>query len=310
MSTKRSLPHSPCIDRFSLVVNTPLRLLLIAGLGLAAGAYAFLLGPDTYVGRGRVAGLRDDSTVTLKHERIPGYMPPMIMPFTVDDPQLLDGLTAGDAVEFELTVTDEAGRITALTQLPDTAVARNPAQTVTEIDRPSDNKASQLREGDEVPPDLSLISQAGDSLRTGDYRGQLLVLTFIYTRCPLPNYCPAMSNGFSALQPRLRDRYGDEAQLLSISFDPAHDTPSVLRDYAARYTDRLDTWTFATGDTSSVRRATHLFGVHTQPGNDEQGEFLHNLTTAVIGPDGTVHRLFRGSDWTPEDVLRAVDRAR
>jgi len=84
----------------------------------------------------------------------------------------------------------------------------------------------------------------------------------------------------------------------------------VLRDYAARYTDRLDTWTFATGDTSTVRRATRLFGVHTQPGNDDRGALLHNLTTAVIDADGRVQRLFRGSDWTPEDVRQAVERVR
>jgi protein SCO1/2 len=119
-----------------------------------------------------------------------------------------------------------------------------------------------------------------------------------------------MSEAFATLQPQLRDRYGDDVQLLSISFDPAYDTPAVLRDYADRYTDRLDTWTFATGDTSTVRRATRRFGVHTQPNDGEQGELLHNLTTAVIDADGRVHRLFRGSDWTPEDVLQAVERVR
>jgi len=293
-------------------MNTTLRSLLAAGLLLALGwaAYAVLLGPDTYTGRGRVSGISDDSTVTIAHERIPGYMPPMIMPFTVRAPALLTDIASGDAVEFELTVSDERGLITALTRLPDTAVARNPAQTVSQIESPADAGTPQLREGDVLPPDLSLLSQAGDSLRLGDYRGHMLVLTFIYTRCPLPNYCPEMSEDFAALQPSLRNRYGDEVQLLSISFDPAYDTPAVLRDYAARYTDRLDTWTFATGDTSSVRRATRLFGVHTQPGTADKGELLHNLTTAVIGPDGTVHRLFRGSDWTPEDVLQAVERVR
>jgi protein SCO1/2 len=112
-----------------------------------------------------------------------------------------------------------------------------------------------------------------------------------------------MSKHFAALQPALRAEYGDRVQLLSISFDPANDTPAVLRDYAARYTDRLDTWTFATGDSSQVQRATSLFGVYTSQGD---GEITHNLVTAVVGPDGTVERLFRGNDWTPEDLRRVV----
>jgi len=291
-------------------MNTPLRILLIGSLVLAFGWVVIppLFGPDAYVGEGRVAGIQNDTSITIEHERIPGYMPPMIMPFTVPEPGVPDHLSPGDAVEFQLTVSDEESAITALRKLPDTAVARHPAKTTTVID--TAQAPSVLQAGDRVPADLTLVTQAGDSLRLGDYQGQPLVLTFIYTGCPLPNYCPEMSEDFAALQPQLREQYDDKVQLLSISFDPAHDTPPVLRDYAARYTDRLDTWTFATGDTSTVRRATRLFGVHTQPGDGDRGELLHNLTTAVIDADGRVHRLFRGSDWTPEDVLQAVARAR
>ncbi|PSQ95505.1 MAG: electron transporter [Bacteroidetes bacterium SW_9_63_38] len=275
-----------------------LRALLLTSLVAAFGWVAIppLFGPDTYVGQGRVAGIQNDTSITIGHDRIPGYMPAMIMPFRMPDPGVPDHLSAGDAIEFQLTVSGKTAAITALRKLPDGAVARHPARTTTVID--TTQEFSVLKTGDRVPVDLAFITQSGDSLRLGDYRGQTLILTFIYTRCPLPNYCPEMSKNFAALQPRLREAYGDNAQLLSISFDPAHDTPPVLRDYADRYTDRLDTWTFVTGDTTTVQRATHLFGVHTQPGDDERGEFLHNLTTAVIGPDGTVHRLFRSSDWT------------
>jgi protein SCO1/2 len=293
-------------------MNTTLRVLLIGSLVLAFGWVVIppLFGPESYVGQGRVAGIQNDSTITIEHERIRGYMPPMIMPFRVPPPGVPAHLAAGDAVEFQLTVSGDDAAITALRKLPDTAVARHPAQSTTVIDTARTAGPRPLQAGDRVPPDLSVVTQAGDSLRLGDYRGQALVLTFIYTRCPLPNYCPKMSEAFATLQPQLRDRYGDAVQLLSLSFDPAHDTPPVLRDYAARYTDRLDTWTFATGDTATVRRATRLFGVHTQPGDGDRGALVHNLTTAVIGPDGTVHRLFRGSDWTPDDVLQAVERAR
>lgn len=290
-------------------MRTAFAFLLTAGVVAALGwiAFSWAFGPDTHVGQGRIAGFRNDSTVTIEHEQIPGYMPAMIMPLTADPDSVLDGFAEGDAVEFELTVRDETSRITALRALPDTAVARHPAQTVRRIDVKEAPDHRTLREGDSVPPDLALLDQNGDSLRLGDYSGQRLVLTFIYTRCPLPEYCPLMSKRFATLQPDLRTEYGTNAQLLSLSFDPAHDTPPVLRDYAARYTDRLDTWTFATGDSASIQRATNLFGVSPERDGDE---IVHNLTTAVIAPDGTVHRLFRGQDWTPKDVLQAVERAR
>ena len=274
---------------------------------VAAGAlFLYLFGTQTYTADGRVAGIEDDGrTLVVEHEEIPGYMPPMIMPFSVADSSMTASLAPGDAIQFRLAVTDDSASIIALRELPDTAVARNPARTVTPMEGGAGN-TQMLQRGDRVPADLTLISQAGEPLRLGDYRGQPLVLTFIYTRCPLPNYCPLMSKQFATLQPQLRERYGTDVQLLSISFDPAYDTPQVLRDYASKYTDRLDTWTFATGDSTQVQRATELFGVFTQKTTED--EITHNLTTALIGPDGRVRRLWRGNDWTPVDVRQAVKR--
>jgi len=274
---------------------------------LAAGALLlYLFGTQTYTVNGRVAGIKDDGqTLVVEHEEIPGYMPPMIMPFSVADSSMTASLAPGDAIQFRLAVTDDSASIIALRELPDTAVARNPAQTVTPIDT-AGGGPPMLERGDRVPADLTLTGQDGEAVQLGDYRGQALVLTFIYTRCPLPNYCPLMSKRFATLQPQLRERYGTDVQLLSISFDPAYDTPQVLRKYAAKYTDRLDTWTFATGDSTQVQRATELFGVFAQ--KTKQDEITHNLTTALVGPEGRVRRLWRGNDWTPEDVREAVKR--
>jgi len=274
---------------------------------VAAGALLlYLFGTQTYTADGRVAGIEDDGrTLVVEHEEIPGYMPPMIMPFSVADSSMTASLSPGDAIQFRLAVTDDSASIIALRELSDTAVARNPARTVTPIN--TENSGTQmLKRGDRVPADLTLTDQTGETIRIGDYRGQALVLTFIYTRCPLPNYCPLMSKRFAALQPQLREQYGSEGQLLSISFDPAYDTPKVLREYAAKYTDRLDTWTFATGDSTQVQRATELFGVFAQKTRED--EITHNLTTALIGPEGHVRRLWRGNDWAPEDVRQTVER--
>jgi protein SCO1/2 len=275
---------------------------------LAAGALLlYLFGTQTYTVNGRVAGIQDSGrTLVVEHEKIPGYMPPMIMPLPVADSSMTTTLAPDDAIQFRMAVSDDSVSIIALRELPDTAVARHPARTTTPIRSADPGGAQLLQNGDRVPADLSLMNQAGAPIQIGDYRGQPLVLTFIYTRCPLPTYCPLMSKHFAALQPDLRERYGQDVQLLSISFDPAYDTPKVLREYAARYTDRLDTWTFATGDSTQVQRATELFGVYTQ--REDRDDITHNLTTALIGPKGHVQRLWRGNDWAPEEVLQAVEQ--
>jgi len=279
---------------------------VVAFFLVAGGLFLYVFGTQTYTVDGRVAGIKDGGrTLVVEHEKIPGYMPAMIMPLPVADSSMTAPLEPDDAIQFRLAVSDDSASIIALRELPDTAVARNPARTVTPIDT-TDGGTQMLRKGDQVPPALTLTTQAGKTLQIGNYRGQALVLTFVYTRCPLPNYCPRMSKQFATLQPTLRERYGQKAQLLSISFDPAYDTPKVLRDYAARYTDRLDSWTFATGDSTEIQRATQLFGVFTK--KKDSDEITHNLTTALIGPNGRVRRLWRGNDWTPQDVRQAVDR--
>jgi protein SCO1/2 len=285
-----------------------LRTLLWTGFFLALTTFAYTLFFDTqhYEVKGRVAGLRDDTTLVVEHERIPGYMPPMTMPVPVKDPSLLDGLAPGDAIQFRLQVTEEVAQITRLQSITDSLVARHPAQSESMTTASGAKDVSILREGEMLPPDLTLTNQNSEPVRMGDFRGKVLVLTFIYTRCPLPTYCPRMSKQFATLQPKLRSTHGPKVHLLSISFDPEYDTPQILRDYAARYTDRLDTWTFATGDSTQIERATGLFGIYTEQAD---GQITHNLVTAVVGPDGTVRRLFRGNDWTPNDVTRAVEQA-
>jgi len=288
--------------RRTTLLGGGLALVLVAGVLV----YLFLFWTQTYEGRGRVAGIKDGGkTLVVEHEKIPGYMPAMTMPLPVKDSARAASLSPRQAIQFRLAVSDDSAWIESFEVLPDTAVPRHPARTIQRMPGAEDADRPLLREGDVVPGDLSLTAQDSTSIQLRDFRGRALVLTFIYTRCPLPTYCPRMSKQFATLQPTLRDRVGDRAHLLSVSFDPDHDTPAVLRDYASRYTDRLDTWTFATGNSTEIQRITDRFGVFTKT---EDGEITHNLVTAVIGPAGTVQRLFRGNDWQPGDVLQAVER--
>ena len=280
--------------------------ILLSGIVFFIATYA-LLPPSSYDVKGRVAGIDDGGrTLIVEHEEIPGYMSAMTMPLPAD-PSTTASLEPGDAIEFELVVSDDSTWIGSVESLPDTAVARHPAQTTQPMPASMSlgDGSQPLREGDQVPADLTLLDHTGTPIQMADFRGRAVILTFIYTSCPLPDYCPLMSKHFATLQPMLREKFGDQAHLLSISFDPDTDTPAVLRGYAASYTDRLDTWTFATGDTSQVNRATSLFQVYTKP---EAGEITHNLVTAVIRPDGTVQRLFRGNEWTPEEIVRSLEK--
>ncbi|MDX1545948.1 MAG: SCO family protein [Rhodothermales bacterium] len=284
------LPSSPCASRRGLAAFLALLFLVAA-----------CTPQRSYQVRGRIAGFGDDGrTLLVEHEDVPGFMPAMVMPFTVGDTTMLDAFEVGDAVAFRLVLVPDSSWITDLRALPDSAVAAHPAASVDPLF--AESTSPLLAPGDAAPA-FTLIDQDGDTLTAGSYAGQALLVTFIYTRCPLPEFCPRLSRQFATLQPQLRARYGDAVQLLSVSFDPTHDTPAVLRDYAGRYTDRLDTWTFATGTEADVAALAEPLGVFFSPTG---ADFDHNLATVLIGPDGRIAQLWRGTHWSPGAVLEAL----
>jgi len=250
--------------------------------------------------RGRVAGFGDDGrTLIVEHEEIPGLMPAMTMPFEATDPAALIGMEVGDAVGFELVIDGNRSWIRNVAGLPDDAVAAHPAGASDPFHTDSD---PLLDRGDPIP-DTELVTHADTTLRLSDLEGRRTLLTFIYVRCPIPDFCPLMSRHFAALQPVLHAIEGAPVHLLSISFDPANDRPDVLRSYAERYTDDLTNWTFATGDPGTIRALAEQLGMYYEGGTDQ---IFHNLVTVLVDERGTVQRIWRGNDWTPEDVLTAL----
>lgn len=277
--------------------------LLLSGVLLTASGCEI---SRTFDVQGRVVGFGDDGrTMIVEHTEIEGYMPAMTMPFKADSPAVVAGLSHGQAIGFTLVVTPDSSWVRGVTPLPDDALPAHPAgRSVPAPVEPGGG--AMLAEGDRVPA-FTLVDQDSTALRLSDFAGRTLVVTFIYTRCPLPDYCPLMSRNFQELQPVLAERYGDRVHLLSISFDPDNDTPATLKAYARRYTRDLSTWSFATGSAEQLRGVLEPFGVFVQAGDG--GEFVHNLTTAVIAPDGTLQARWRGNDWTPEDALGAIEIA-
>jgi protein SCO1/2 len=155
-------------------------------------------------------------------------------------------------------------------------------------------------------PEFTLTDQNGRPIRLSDFRGKAVVLTFIYTRCPLPNFCPLMSKNFEALQERLSRAVPGKCHLLSVSIDPKFDTPEVLKGYAALYHADEKSWSFATGSEEQMNVVASMFGLVHEP---ESGMISHNLRTALIGDDGRLLHLWKSNVWTPYEVQRMLEES-
>jgi protein SCO1 len=155
-------------------------------------------------------------------------------------------------------------------------------------------------------PNFTLVNQDGKRIRLEQYHGKALLLTFIYTRCPLPDYCPLMTHNFAEIEKALMEspELYTKTHLLSISFDSQYDTPPVLRNYARAFvTDRgphtFDHWEFATVPAAEKSTVTKFFDVFV---SEEQGQITHSLGTAIISPEGRFYKGYNGNDWKPADA--------
>ncbi len=239
--------------------------------------------------------------VRIAHEAIPDYMAAMTMPLTVKDPKLLKGLAAGDHVQFELAVTDDDSWISRIEKIqPEDATAVANLATNADYIRTNDTERVQIGE---TMPDFKLVDQDGREIRLSDFRGKAVVLTFIFTRCPVPNFCPLMSKNFADLDRRLSEAFPDQYQLLSITMDPAFDRPEVLKEYATRYNANTKNWSFATGNEEQIRYVAGLTGLYYVW---EGGLISHDLRTVLIGPDGLLAHVWKSNVWTPYEVQRFV----
>jgi protein SCO1 len=252
--------------------------------------------------RGQVLAIdRARQEITIKHEDIRGFMPGMTMPFKVRDPRLLDALAAGDLVTAQLVVEDASGYLSSIERTGHAELTEPPPPPRVDILEPG-----------QLVPDVHLIDETGTAHPLSDWRGRVLAVTFIYTRCPLPDFCPAVDRHFNAVQrgviadPDLRNRVA----LLSVSFDPSFDTPPVLAAHARKVEADPRVWHFVTGDPASIALFASRFGVSVFREGANGADLTHNLRTAVIGSDGTLSSILNGTDWAPADLLNALRRAR
>jgi protein SCO1/2 len=231
-----------------------------------------------------IAVNRDAGEVTISHREIPGYMPAMAMPFRASNPADLAPLAPGARVSFDLHSNSKVSRV---------RIASGPPP-----DFPMPKPDHAMAIGDEVPG-FNLIDEQGRSTRLSDFRGRLVAIDFVYTRCPLPDVCPRLSANFALLQ----KKFNSGIVLLSITIDPDHDTPEVLREYAQRWHADPKLWHFLTGRSDDIRKIAGNFGLIYFA---EEGAITHTSSTALISPTGRLQARLEGSTHTTRQLMDLI----
>jgi len=255
--------------------------------------------------RGLIREIAPDlKTAVIRHEEIPGYMPKMTMELTVLDPAELKNLKEGDEITFEMHADNERHWIKNLKRIgtsggsnsmvpPSRAAALKPQVDLS------------LKIGDEMP-DFAFTSERNEEIKFSQYRGSVVAFTFIFTRCPLPDFCPRMGRQFATARESLRENSGGMSnyQFLSISFDPEFDRPPVLARYANSYRQGdASHWLFALASEEVLKKLAPLCDLHMAK---ENGSISHNLRTVVLDPQGKVVCQFDGNSWTGEHLAEAM----
>jgi protein SCO1/2 len=268
-------------------------------IALAALAAACSRGPAprNYELKGQVLGVqRDTREILIKHEDIVGFMPGMTMPFKVQDAKLMEGLQPGDLVTATLVVADTSAHLTTIAKTGHADLDVPPPG-------PATSGFEMLKTGDVVPDQL-LIDQDGKPRPISSLRGHRVALTFIYTRCPMPDFCPLMDRHFQAVQREIRKTPAlADVRLLSVSFDPQFDTPPVMKAHAAKLEADPLIWTFVTGEREEITRFAARFGVNVERAEQNPIDITHNLRTAILDAQGRVVKVHTGNSWMPSDVL-------
>ena len=267
-----------------------------------------------YTGRGVIRSLgADGKSVVIKHEAISNYMDAMTMPFPVRTPSVLKGLVPGDSVTFRLRVTATDGWVDQIERTPSNSfpVASPALPTNSESSTPGPEirqvpVVAVISPG-EVVPNYAFTNQLGAAFDLASLRGQVVVLDFIFTRCPFPDFCPRLSRNLSALQKRLKESppLTTNCHLVSLSFDPRFDTPERLTNYGKAYGADAALWSLSVASMDTVERLAGHFVLYFAR-DVEPAQQNHNLRTVVIDRQGRLVKVFKGNQWTVDELAEAV----
>jgi protein SCO1/2 len=297
MRTPEQISPALCAKRAILL---GLAMLFLAWPGRAAQSYTV---------RGLILKVdQPNRSLVVSCESIPNYMNAMVMPFTVRESSELDGLSAGTMIQFTLVVDGDSSYVTDIRVQKYESVEADPlgARRLSLIGTLTDSSSQpQIKTGQSVP-DFTLIDQTRHEVSLSEFKGKVVVMTFMYTHCVLPNFCFRTANNFHQLQKRFAGELGTGLIFISITFDPTHDTPDALVQYGKTWDADPRSWKLLTGPQSDVDRISGQFGVSHFA---DEGTQIHSLHTVIIKRDGTLAANLEGNQFTADqlgDLLQTV----
>jgi protein SCO1/2 len=254
-----------------------------------------------YTLQGQILSLEPDRLqANIKHEEIKGFMAAMTMPYKVRDAKELADLKPGDLITSTLVVVSNDAYLKDIKKVGEAPLAS----------APSASSGFELLKPGEPIPDVPMLDQEGRKTSLASLKGQTVVMTFIYTQCPIPTFCPLMDRHFVTIQERLKaDTALARVHLATVSFDPITDTPPVLKKHAQTLGADTARWTFFTGDRDDVDRFASRFGVTISRDLKDPLNITHNLRTAIIDPEGKLVKLYTGNEWSPDQILTDLKAA-
>ena len=261
---------------------------------------------QTFTIRGRVVST-DAAHVTLDGEDVPGFMEAMTMDYKLADPSVVSELHPGDRITAKVLankIGDDYGDV----RLDDIVVI---AQARPDYKPPV---SYHVPAAGDVVPDFKLLNQSDRAIHLDQFKGKIVLMTFIYTRCQLADFCPRMSHNFADIDKALAadPALYKQTHLISVSFDPTYDTPKVLRSYGGAYTgnytnERFLHWDFAAPTVKELPAMTQFFNVGVTPGDSKS--LTHSLSTVLIGKDGKIVDWYPTNEWKPEEILAAIKKS-
>lgn len=272
---------------------------------LLAGQQAVAAG--RYNGSGLAISVdRAKQTVVISHESIPGYMDAMVMGFHVKDTASLKGVTPGDKVAFTLVVDKDSSWLEGLRVVEFRSNERDPEQArrLSVIESIIGKSQEHMLAVGQAVPDFTLVGIGNQPTRLSQFAGKVVAMNFVYTRCPLPDYCFRLSNNLAQLQKRFADRLGKDLVLVTITFDPVRDTPEVMAKYAHIWNADTRSWHFLTGPLADVKRVCGMFGVAAW---QDEGVLTHSLHTVVIDRRGKLAANIEGNTYTVKQLGDLVE---
>lgn len=256
-----------------------------------------------YTLQGQIISIAPDRMeANVKHEEIKGFMAAMTMPYKVRDAKELEGLKPGDLFTSTLVVISNDAYLENVKKVGEAPLEAGSGASST---TPSASSGFELLRPGEPVPGIVFTDQDGQARQFASFSGSLVVLTFIYTSCPMPTFCPLMDRHFVALQHQIKaDPALADVRLLSVSFDPVVDKPPVLKAHGKKLGADPARWTLVTGDRDEIDKFASRFGVSIARDLTDPTNITHNLRTAIVDREGRLAKIYTGNEWTPEQVVK------